>query len=210
MAAAPLAWLKPAVLTGSLTPLALLALEGAWGALGANPVERVLNQTGLLALLLLVASLTCTPLKSVSGWTWPMRLRKLLGLLGFAYAVLHFLTYAAVDQGLALRAILEDIAERRFITVGFLALVLLVPLAVTSTRDMVRRLGFPAWQRLHRLAYVAASLGVVHFVWRVKKDVTEPLVYGGVLALLFALRVAEALRKRRARSRLPMASAPQG
>ena len=129
-----------------------------------------------------------------------MRVRKLLGLLAFTYALLHFLTYAVVDQGLKLGAMLEDIIKRPFITVGFLALVLLVPLAVTSTNAMVRRLGFPAWQRLHRLAYVAASLGVVHFFWRVKRDATEPLVYGAVLALLFALRLGEALRKRRARA----------
>jgi sulfoxide reductase heme-binding subunit YedZ len=201
MAAPPLSWLKPAVLVGGLVPLALLALEGARGTLGANPVERVLNQTGLLALILLVASLACTPLKLAAGWTWPMRVRKLLGLLAFGYALLHFLTYAVVDQGLRLSVILEDIARRPFITVGFLALVLLVPLAVTSTNAMVRRLGFPAWQRLHRLAYVAASLGVVHFFWRVKKDATEPLLYGAVLALLFALRLGEALRKRRALAR---------
>jgi sulfoxide reductase heme-binding subunit YedZ len=200
MAAPPLPWLKPAILVGGLAPLALFALEGVRGTLGANPVERVLNQTGLLALILLVASLACTPLKLAAGWTWPMRVRKLLGLLAFTYALLHFLTYAVVDQGLKPGVILEDIAKRPFITVGFLALVLLVPLAVTSTNAMVRRLGFPAWQRLHRLAYVAASLGVVHFFWRVKKDATEPLVYGAVLALLFALRLGEALRKRRARA----------
>jgi sulfoxide reductase heme-binding subunit YedZ len=200
MASPPYPWLKPAVLVGGLSPLALLVLQFARGALGANPIERTLNQTGMLALILLVASLACTPLKAVAGWTWPMRLRKLLGLLGFTYASLHFLTYAVLDQGLALDVILEDISERPFITVGFLALVLLVPLAVTSTNRMVRRMGFPAWQRLHRLAYVTASLGVVHFVWRVKKDLTEPLVYGGVLALLFVIRIAEALRKRRARA----------
>jgi sulfoxide reductase heme-binding subunit YedZ len=209
MAAPPLPWLKPAVLVGGLSPLALLALQAARGTLGANPIERVLNQTGMLALILLVASLACTPLKVVAGWTWPPRLRKSLGLLGFAYAVLHFLTYAGVDQGLALGAILEDIVKRPFITVGFLALVLLVPLAVTSTNRMVRRMGFPAWQRLHRLAYVAASLGVVHFVWRVKKDLTEPLAYGSVLALLFAVRVAEALRRRRARARVPAPMTPR-
>jgi sulfoxide reductase heme-binding subunit YedZ len=206
MASPPHPWLKPAVLVGGLYPLASLALEFARGTLGANPIERVLNQTGLLALILLIASLACTPLKVVSGWTWPMRLRKLLGLLGFSYAALHFLTYAVLDQGLAFDVILEDIAKRPFITVGFLALVLLVPLAVTSTNRMVRRMGFPAWQRLHRLAYVAASLGVVHFVWRVKKDLTEPLIYGGVLVLLFAIRVAEAVRKRRARSSAPVSA----
>jgi sulfoxide reductase heme-binding subunit YedZ len=205
MASPPYPWLKPAVLVGGLVPLALLVLGFVRGTLGANPIEYALHQTGMLALILLVASLACTPLKVVSGWTWPMRLRKLLGLLGFGYAVLHFLVYAGVDHGLELSIILEDIAKRPFITVGFLALVLLVPLAVTSTNAMVRRLGFPLWQRLHRLAYVAASLGVVHFVWRVKKDLTEPLVYGAVLGLLFVIRIAEALRKRRAKARLAVA-----
>jgi sulfoxide reductase heme-binding subunit YedZ len=205
MASPAYPWLKPAVLVGGLVPLALLVLGFVRGTLGANPIEYALHQTGMLALILLVASLACTPLKVVAGWTWPMRLRKLLGLLGFGYAVLHFLVYAGVDQGLDFAIILEDIAKRPFITVGFLALVLLVPLAVTSTHAMVRRLGFPLWQRLHRLAYVAASLGVVHFVWRVKKDLTEPLVYGAVLGLLFVIRIAEALRKRRAKARVAAA-----
>jgi methionine sulfoxide reductase heme-binding subunit len=199
MASPPSPWLKPAVLVGGLSPVALLALGAVRGTLGANPIERVLNQTGMLALIVLVASLMCTPLKALLGWTWPMRLRKMLGLLGFAYALMHFLTYAVLDQGLALGAVVADIAKRPFITVGFLALVLLVPLAVTSTNAMVRRLGFARWQRLHRLAYVAVSLGVVHFIWRVKRDMTEPLVYACVLGLLFAVRVAEAVRKRRSR-----------
>jgi len=203
MASAPLPWLKPAVLVGGLSPVAFLALGLARGTLGANPIERVLNQTGMLALIVLVASLACTPLKLLFKWTWPMRLRKQLGLMGFGYAVLHWLTYVVADQGLAVGAVLADIAKRPFITVGFLALVLLVPLAVTSTNRMVRRLGFPAWQRLHRLAYVAVALGVVHFIWRVKKDVTEPLVYAGVLGLLLAVRGAEAVRKRRARASSP-------
>jgi methionine sulfoxide reductase heme-binding subunit len=197
MAAPPLPWLKPAVLVGGLSPLALLLVQGLQGALGPNVIEVVLNQTGLLALVFLLASLTCTPLKLLFAWTWPMRLRKLLGLTAFAYAVLHFLTYAVVDQGLALGRIFQDVTERGFIAVGFVALMLLVPLAVTSTNASVRRLGFPAWQRLHRLVYVAAVLGVVHFVWRVKKDLTEPLLFAAVLALLLGIRAVEAVRKRR-------------
>ena len=205
MAKPPLPWLKPALLVGGLFPLVMLAVDGAGGALGANAIEVVLNQTGLLALVLLIASLACTPLKLVFAWTWPMRVRKLLGLLAFAYAALHFLTYAVADQGLAWSAIAEDITKRPFITVGFTALVLLVPLAVTSTNGWVRRLGFPTWQRLHRLVYVAAVLGVVHFVWRVKADTTEPLIYGAVLALLLGLRVAKALQKRRTPTPVPSA-----
>ena len=200
MASPPRPWLNPALAVGGLSPLLMLAVQGPRGDLGPNAIEAALHQTGLLALVLLLASLACTPLRLVFKWTWPARVRRTLGLLAFTYVAAHFLVYAVLDQGLALGAILEDIGKRPFITVGFLALVLLVPLAVTSTNAWVRRLGFPRWQRLHRLAYVAAVLGVVHFVWRVKKDVTEPALYGAVLALLFAIRGAEALKKRRARA----------
>ncbi|RKG98851.1 sulfoxide reductase heme-binding subunit YedZ [Corallococcus praedator] len=191
-------WLNPAVALGGLSPLALLAVQGAQGQLGANGIEFALNQTGLFALAVLMASLACTPLRLITGWTWPARIRRTLGLLAFTYAGAHFLTYSVLDQGLDVRAMVEDVLTRPFITVGFTAFMLLVPLALTSTNKSVRRLGFPKWQRLHRLAYVAAMLGVVHFIWRVKKDVTEPVLYGAVLALLLAVRVGEALRKKRA------------
>ena len=205
MASPPHPWLKPAVLVGGLFPLAVMAVDFVRGTLGANPIQRVLNQLGMCALIILVASLACTPLKILFKWTWPPRIRRLLGLLGFAYACLHFLTYVGVDQGLDFGVLVQDVLKRPFITVGFAALVLQVPLAVTSTNAMVRRLGFPVWQRLHRLAYVAVSLGVVHFVWRVKKDITEPVLYACVLGLLFAIRVAEAVRKRKPPARVAAA-----
>ncbi|GEN06134.1 sulfoxide reductase heme-binding subunit YedZ [Myxococcus fulvus] len=200
MASSPHPWLNPALTVGGLLPLALLAVQGPLGQLGPNAIEAALNQTGLLALVMLLASLACTPVRLLTRWTWPARVRRTLGLLAFTYACAHLFTYAVLDQGLAWRTLREDVVKRPFITVGFTAWVLLVPLAVTSTNRWVRRLGFPRWQRLHRLAYVAAVLGVVHFVWRVKQDVTEPLIYGAVLALLFAVRVGEAMRKRRARA----------
>ena len=188
--AGPLPWLVPAVVTGGAVPGVAIVAGLLRGTLGANPVAEALNELGLLALVLLIASLACTPLKSLTGWTWPVRVRKALGLLGFAYASLHLLTYAGIDQLLDLRAIGKDIVERPFILVGFTAFVLLVPLAVTSTARMLKRLGFARWKRLHRLAYLAAALGVVHFFLRVKKDVTEPAVYGSLLAALFAVRIA--------------------
>ncbi|GHG66010.1 protein-methionine-sulfoxide reductase heme-binding subunit MsrQ [Comamonas sp. JC664] len=200
MASSPYPWLNPALVVGGLSPLVMLAVQGPRGELGPNAIEAALHQTGLLALVLLLASLACTPLRLVAGWTWPARVRRTLGLLAFTYAVAHFLVYAVLDQGLAWGTLWADVTERPFITVGFAALALLLPLAVTSTQRWVRRLGFPRWRRLHRLAYVAAALGVVHFVWRVKKDVTEPLLYGAVLAVLLALRVGEAIRKRRVRA----------
>jgi sulfoxide reductase heme-binding subunit YedZ len=187
----------PAVVTGALVPLAVMIVRAARGTLGANPVAEAVNQLGLLALICLVLSLACTPLKILFRWTWPIRVRKTLGLLGFSYAVLHFATYAVVDQVLDVRAIVLDIVERPFILVGFLALVLLVPLAATSTATALKRMGAARWKRLHRLAYVCATLGIVHFVLRVKKDLREPLVYGGILAALFVIRALAASRERR-------------
>jgi methionine sulfoxide reductase heme-binding subunit len=196
--AAPYPWLKPAVLVGGLTPLAQLALGWAQGTLGPNAIEAALHQLGLLALVFLLASLAPSALKQLWGWTWPQRLRRMLGLFAFAYASLHLLVYVALDQRFAWGTLLEDVTKRSFIAVGFAAWALMLPLALTSTNASVRRLGFPRWQRLHRLAYVAAAAGVVHFVWRVKKDLTEPLVYAGVLALLLALRVPMWMKQWRA------------
>lgn len=197
--AGPLPWLLPAVVTGACVPMVVLLLGLFRGTLGANPVSEALNQLGLLALVFLLASLACTPLKLLTGWTWPIRLRKSLGLLGFTYAALHLATYAGVDQFFDLSAIGKDIVKRPFILVGFVAFLLLVPLAVTSTAKMLKRLGFARWRKLHRLAYVIGVLGVVHFFLRVKKDVTEPAVYAVILGALFAVRIGSALKERFAR-----------
>ena len=181
-------WLGPGVLVGSFAPAAWLALEAARGRLGADPVAIALNRLGLLALILLVASLCATPARLLFGVSWPLRLRRQLGLSAFGYVCLHFGVYVAVDQGFAWGAILADVAERRFITVGFAAFLLLIPLAVTSTQRMRKRLGGARWQRLHRLAYLAAILACTHFVWRVKKDLSEPAVYAALLAILLWVR----------------------
>ncbi|MCY1702398.1 sulfite oxidase heme-binding subunit YedZ [Deinococcus sp. SL84] len=180
-------WLGPAVWTGGLVPLLVLALDAGRGALGANPLERVLEQSGVLALLLLVLSLACTPLRRLTGWTWPARIRRELGLLAFAYGALHLLVYL-LDQG-GLGGLPADIAERPFITVGALALALLVPLALTSSRASVRRLGFGRWQRLHYLVYPAALLAALHFYWGLKGDKTEALMYALALGTLLGWRV---------------------
>lgn len=192
--AAPLPWLKPGVFAGALVPLAAIVLHGARGELGADPIAQALNQLGLMALVFLVAVLACTPAKTLLGWTWPIRLRRMLGLFGFFYAALHVSTYAALDQGFDWAAIFADVTKRKFIYVGLTTFTLLIPLAVTSTNGMVRRLGFANWKRLHRLAYVATVLAVVHFTWRVKKDVREPLTYGAVLGTLLVVRVATLVR----------------
>lgn len=186
-----LGWLVPAVTTGGLLPLFVLGFRYVRHDLGANPIAEALNQLGLLALVLLLLSLASTPLQIVTHWKWPIRIRKTLGLLGFAYVCLHFLLYAVVDQSLAFKAIGEDIAKRPFILVGFLAFVLLIPLALTSTAKALKALGFARWKRLHRLVYLIGILGVVHFLLRVKKVTAEPLVYAIVLGVLFLVRFVD-------------------
>jgi sulfoxide reductase heme-binding subunit YedZ len=186
----PLPWLKPGIYLGALVPLVSILVRASRGTLSANPIAQAMNELGLTALILLVASLACTPARHLLGWTWPVRIRRDLGLLAFFYAVLHFLTYLVLDQTVDLAAIVQDVVKRPFITVGVAALALLVPLALTSTSASVRRLGFRRWQRLHRLIYVAGALAIVHFVWRVKVDLTQPLIYGLIVAALLAVRLA--------------------
>jgi len=177
-----------------LQPLGWIAWAAYAGQLGANPIAEALNRLGLFTLILLFASLTCTPIHILTGWSFPLRLRKLLGLEAFLYASLHFATYIILDQGFDWTEIWKDIVKRKFMTVGFAAFVLLIPLAVTSTKGMVKRLGFPRWKRLHRSVYVVAVLGVIHFVWRVKSDLRQPLIFAFVLAVLFLIRIADWLR----------------
>jgi sulfoxide reductase heme-binding subunit YedZ len=190
-------WLKPAVFTGALVPLAAILWNAARRNLGANPIAEAMNELGLTALVFLMASLACSPLREVFDWPWAVGLRRMLGLFAFFYALLHFATYTALDQRLNLGAILADVTKRPFIIAGFSAFVILVPLAATSTAAAVRRLGFRWWKRLHRFVYAAGALAVLHFFLRVKADVSEPLVYGIVLAVLLAARLA-LLRRRRA------------
>lgn len=173
-----------------LLPLAKLTVEafGLWGlSLGANPVESLIHRLGTWTLNFLLITLAVTPLRTITGKAWLLRFRRMLGLFAFFYLCLHFLSYAWVDQRFALDYIVEDIAERPYITLGFTAFLLLIPLAVTSTRGWIRRLG-PRWKKLHRLVYVAAILGVWHYYWLVKADVRTPLIYAGILIVLFGFR----------------------
>lgn len=170
-----------------LLPAARLVWLGGTGDLGANPIEFITRSTGTWTLVGLLVTLSVTPLRRLTGVGSLIRYRRMLGLFAFFYACLHGLTYFWLDQFFDLAGIARDILKRPFVTFGFAALVLLVPLAVTSTQAMMRRLG-RNWQRLHRLVYAAALLGVAHYLWLVKKDLTEPLIYGAVLAVLLALR----------------------
>ena len=177
-----------ALIVLGLAPLGWLALGAARGALGANPVETITHETGSWALRLLLATLAVTPLRRFGGLAFVAPWRRSLGLLAFLYATLHFATFLVLDLELDLSALGKEVAKRPYVTLGFTALLLLTPLALTSTRAWQRRLG-RRWLALHRLVYVAAGVAVLHFVWLVKADRAEPLAYAAVLAVLLALRL---------------------
>jgi sulfoxide reductase heme-binding subunit YedZ len=193
---------KPVVFLLCLVPAALLGADGLRGRLGADPIRAIQLRTGWWALAFLLITLTVTPVRRLTGWNGLGRYRRMLGLFGFTYATLHLLNYLVIDQFFAWRFILEDVAKRRWITVGFASFLLLVPLAITSTSGWVRRLG-KRWAKLHRLAYVAAAGGVLHFLWLVKKDVREPAIFGLVLVALLALRLNRGLRRARSAGTAP-------
>ncbi len=191
---------KPAVCVIALAPLTRLAFDLARGSL-IDPVAEMENRLGFWALALLLATLACTPIKRLSGLSWPLRVRRMLGLFAFAYATIHLSIYVFLDQGLDLAAIFEDVSKRKFITAGALAFVLLVPLAVTSTKGWLVRLGTRRWRTLHRLVYAAAILGALHFFWRVKADYAEPVAFTALLAVLLVLRLVPTSTTRFARVR---------
>ncbi|MFO7694387.1 MAG: protein-methionine-sulfoxide reductase heme-binding subunit MsrQ [Vicinamibacterales bacterium] len=181
--------LRPLVFAASLGPLVYLAAGVLQGTLGANPIEAITRSTGVWTLRFMLLTLAVTPLRILSGWNDVIRVRRMLGLFVFFYASLHLATYLWLDQFFDWAAIVKDVAKRPFITAGFSAYVLLVPLALTSTAGMIRRLGGRAWRRLHRLAYVAAAAGIVHYWWLVKLDTRPPRNYGILLAVLLLVRL---------------------
>lgn len=199
---------KPLVFALCLAPLARLAWRAIDGDLGANPIEAVTRALGGWALTFLLASLAVTPLRRLSGVNSLIRLRRMLGLFAFFYAALHMSSYVGLDRFFDWRDIAADVVKRPYITIGVTAFVLLVPLAVTSTDGMVRRLGGKRWQRLHRLVYAIAALGVVHYLLLVKADVRKPLVYGGVLAVLLGYRVVKHATRRAAAAGRPRGREP--
>jgi methionine sulfoxide reductase heme-binding subunit len=197
-----IAALKVAVFLAALLPVGRLALGALvypeW--LGANPAEYITRSLGDWALRFLLITLAVTPARRITGAAWLVRLRRMLGLFSFFYVLLHVSSYVSFDMVFDFGDIFKDIAKRPFITVGFISLVLLLPLAVTSTNSMVRRLGARRWQALHRLVYVIGPLAVLHFWWMVKRDLTEPLIYAALLAVLLGYRLAT----RRSRSVKPL------
>lgn len=183
------AWIKAALFVLALLPLARLVVGVFMRHLGANPTEVVLRTLGDWTLIFLCITLAVTPLRKITGWNWLLRLRRMSGLYAFFYAVMHFASYIGLDQAFDAATIVRDIVKRPFITLGFTCLLLLIPLAVTSTHAMLRKLGARRWQALHRLVYFIAIGGVVHFWWMVKRDVTEPAIYAAVIAALLGYRL---------------------
>ncbi len=199
-------WIKIPVFAACLSPLGWLLWRffgpaprdmSTWGVgLGANPIEAITHATGDWTLRFLLITLAITPLRKLLGMPALIKFRRMFGLFAFFYGCLHFTTYIWLDKFFNLHEMLADIAKRKFITVGFTAFILLVPLALTSTAASIRRLGGKRWQALHRLIYISAIAGVIHYLWLVKADIRKPLVYGAVLALLLSYRVVLRLRPR--------------
>ena len=199
--------LRTAIFISSLTPLALLGWFALTDNLGANPIEVITHWTGDATIIFLLITLTVTPLRKISSWNDAVKFRRMLGLFAFFYACLHFTTYIWLDQFFDFRGMIKDIAKRPFITVGFTSFVLLIPLAVTSTAAMVRRLG-KRWQKLHRAIYVIAAAGVIHYWWLVKKDIRWPLIYGGFLTALLGYRFVSGGAFAKAVNRVRLSGSP--
>jgi methionine sulfoxide reductase heme-binding subunit len=194
----PYPWIRAGLFLGALLPLASTILRAFTGQLSANPIAEIENELGLSALIFLVATMACSPARRVIGWTWPMRVRRQLGLWAFFYASAHFATYLLLDQFLDVNAIVADVIDRPFITAGFAAFVFLAPIAWTSSNDWVRKLGYMKWLRIHQLVYLAVPLAALHFFWRVKIDVSQPLTYAAIFGVLLGIRAWLWLRKPRA------------
>lgn len=189
LSSAQISWLKAIIFILCLVPLALLVWRLLHNDLGANPIEALTRGTGDWVLRFLLITLAISPLRKLTGMNWLIRLRRMLGLYAFFYGVLHFLTYVWFDQGFDLHAIIKDVWKRPFITVGFTALVLMLPLAITSFNAMIRLIGGKRWQALHRAIYAIAIFGVVHYWWLVKRDLTEPILYALILSVLLGVRM---------------------
>ena len=194
----------------ALAPLAFLLGRFFTDDLGANPIDFVTDTLGRWTLRILLTSLAMTPLRIVTGWAWPITVRRLLGLFAFAYAVMHFSVWVVLDFFFDWPLMAADIVKRPYITVGMTALLLLTPLALTSTAGMIKRLGGRAWRRLHRLVYVAAILGVLHYLWLAKVGVQTPWIYAAVLAVLLGIRAVDAVRRRISAARVAGGSGAPG
>lgn len=185
------------VLVNGAVPLAILGWDAWHHSLGANPQNFAILTTGMMALIFLILTMAVTPLRKVTGWNWLANLRRMLGLYAFFYACAHFLLFFGLDRGFSVSSTLSEMTRRTYLVIGSAALIIMIPLAVTSTNAMIKRLGGKRWRALHRLAYVAAICGVIHYYMQVKKDVRQPLIFAAVLALLLGYRVLEYVKQRK-------------
>ena len=188
--------LEPIVFVAALGPLAWLVYNAFWGDLGANPIETITNSTGIWTLRFIVITLAITPARWITKWNPIITFRRMIGLFAFFYGTIHFMIYFVLDRSLMFDGLWEDIVKRPYITVGFTGFVLMIPLALTSTKGWIRRLGGQRWNLVHKLVYVTGVLGVVHYLWKVKLDVTNPLIYGAIVGVLLSVRVVRWLSKR--------------
>src|ERR1700690_526743 len=180
---------KLLILVNGVVPLALLIWDQSHNRLGANPQNFLILTTGMMTLIFLVLTMAVTPLRKVTGWNWLIQFRRMLGLYAFFYGCLHFLCFFSLDRGFSVSSTLTEMVKRKYLIVGSTALLVMVPLAITSTNAMIKRLGGKRWRALHRLAYMAAIAGVIHYYMQVKADVRQPLVFAGVLTVLLGYRV---------------------
>lgn len=188
---------KPALFMMCLIPLALLAWDALNNQLGANPIEKIMRRTGDWTLRFLLITLTITPARQLFNIPWLIKLRRMLGLFAFFYALLHFTNYIWLDQFFDVNEIIKDVIKRKYITIGFVCFLLLIPLAITSTNNMVKRLGGKRWRALHKTVYAIAIGGVIHYLWLVKKDLSEPLLYAALLTILLGYRVWQKQRSKK-------------
>jgi sulfoxide reductase heme-binding subunit YedZ len=188
---------KLLILINGAVPLALLAWDAAHHSLGANPQNFAILTTGMMTLIFLILTMAVTPLRKVTGWNWLANMRRMLGLYAFFYGCAHFLLFFGLDRGFSVSSTLTEMLKRKYLIIGTTALVIMVPLAATSTNAMIKRLGGKRWRALHRLAYVAAICGVIHYYMQVKADVRQPLVFAAVLTVLLGYRVVDAWRQRK-------------
>ena len=187
---------KPIFFIAALIPLGVLTYDFFTDQLSANPISDITHETGIWALRFFVLTLAVTPIRKISGWGWIAQFRKMIGLFAFFYALLHFTTYVYLDQFFDWDSIVADVRKRPFITVGFASFVLLIPLAITSLNRLIKWLGSKRWKALHRLVYVVAIGGVIHYYWLVKADIRRPLIYGAIVLCLLAIRFIYYLRSR--------------
>src|SRR5437868_589437 len=188
---------KLLVLVNGAVPLFLLVWDQAHRRLGANPQNFLILTTGMMTLIFLILTLAVTPLRKITGWNWLIQFRRMLGLYAFFYGCLHFLCFFSLDRAFSLSSTLSEMLKRKYLIIGGIALLCMIPLAITSTNAMIKRLGGKRWRALHRLAYVAAIAGVIHYYMQVKADVRQPLAFAAVLAILLCYRIAEYLRNRK-------------